>query len=181
MQPVAERAEQFAEALSAELRDARRRRGLTQSALAARTGDLISQAAIANYETGHRSLRMAAFWVLAQALDVDSAELVAGAELAIGTRPRRDTSFVPVRVADVLASTNPTLAPVQRWMSIRHASGVLSGGLIERIDDDALAALANLMGMTVAECCDCLLDLGLHGPNADTTTATAEKPDQMPP
>lgn len=176
MQPVTERAAPFAAALSAQLREARHRRGLTQSALAARTGGLVSQAAVASYETGHRSLRVAVFWVLARALEVDSAELIAGAELAIGIQPRRDTKVMAVRVTDVLASTNPELAPVRRWISIQHPGGDVMNGLIERIDDGAVAALANLMDMTVAECRDCLLDLGRHSPDSQAT-AVGEKTD----
>lgn len=164
MQPVTERAEQFADALRAQLREARRRRGLTQAELAARTGGLVSQAAVANYETGHRSLRMTVFWTLAHALQVDSAELRRGAVHRCATPPH-DSNVVSVRVADVLATTNPELAPVRRWISIQHPGEVIDG-LTERIDGGALAALARLMGMTVEECRDCLLNLGRHSRHA---------------
>lgn len=47
--------EQFADTLRTQLREPGRRRRHTQAELAARTNGLVLQAAVANYESGHRA------------------------------------------------------------------------------------------------------------------------------
>lgn len=163
MQPLdVEQQAGFAAALCSQLRESRRRQGLTQAQVAARTGGLVSKAALANYETGHRSLRVDVFWVLARALGEDCGKLIAGAERTIvPASALRGRSTISVRVADVLATSDTALAPVRRWFSIRHPDGGV--GLTETLGEGALKALANLMGMTVAECRDRLIDLAGAG------------------
>lgn len=166
MQPLDEEQQTgFASALCAQLRESRRRQGLTQAQVAARTGGLVSKAALANYETGHRSLRVDVFWILSRALGEDSGKLIAGAERSIvPASALRGRSTISIRVADVLATTDVTLAPVRRWFSIRHPDGGGSG-VTESLGEGALKALADLMGMTIAECRNRLIDLaGAAGP-----------------
>src|ERR1700712_4143824 len=78
--------EMFAAAICRLLRDSRRRQKLTQAQVAARTGGLISKAALANYETGHRSLRVDVLWVIAQALGENISSLVSSAERGLANR-----------------------------------------------------------------------------------------------
>lgn len=151
----------FAAALCAQLRESRRRQGLTQAQVAARTGGQVSKAALANYETGHRSLRIDVFWVISRALGEDCGKLIAGAERSIVPMSSlRGRSAISVRVADVLATTDESLAPVRRWFSIRHPEGAIAD-VTESLGEGALRALSNLTGMTVAECRDRLLDLAV--------------------
>ncbi len=173
MQPLNEEQQVgFAAALCAQLRQSRHRQGLTQAQVAARTGGLVSKAALANYETGHRSLRIDVFWVLARALGEDCGRLIAGAERSIvPTSALRGRSAISIRVADVLATTDVALAPVRRWFSIRHPDGVVDD-VTESLGEGALKALANLMGMTVNECRDRLIDLAEKTP--------AEAPARIP-
>lgn len=156
----------FAAALCGQLRESRRRQGLTQAQVAARTGGLVSKAALANYETGHRSLRVDVFWVLARALGEDCGKLIAGAERTIvPASALRGRSTISVRVADVLATTDEALAPVRRWFSIRHPDGAVDG-ITESLGEGAIKALADLMGMSVSECRDRLVDLAVDMPPA---------------
>lgn len=154
----------FAAALCAQLRESRRRQGLTQAQVASRTGGQVSKAALANYETGHRSLRVDVFWVIARALGEDCGKLIAGAERAIVPMSAlRGRSAISVRVADVLATTDEALAPVRRWFSIRHPEGAIDDAT-ESLGEGALRALSNLTGMTVNECRDRLIDLAVAAP-----------------
>src|SRR4051795_2673678 len=84
--------EMFAAAICRLLRDSRRRQKLTQAQVAARTGGLISKAALANYETGHRSLRVDVLWVIAGALGEDLGTLLGAAEQGVALRPSAGTS-----------------------------------------------------------------------------------------
>lgn len=162
MQPVdADQQAGFAAALCGQLRESRRRQGLTQAQVAARTGGQVSKAALANYETGHRSLRVDVFWVLSRALDEDCGTLIAGAERAtVPSSAMRSRSTISVRVSDVLATTDEALAPVRRWFSIRHPDGAVEN-VTESLGEGALKALSSLMGITLTECRDRLIDLAL--------------------
>ena len=66
----------FAAAVCRVMRESRRRQKLTQAEVAQRTGGLVSKAALANYETGHRSLRVDVLWVIAGALGEDLGALL---------------------------------------------------------------------------------------------------------
>ena len=66
----------FAAAVCRVMRESRRRQKLTQAEVAQRTGGLVSKAALANYETGHRSLRVDVLWVIAGALGEDLGSLL---------------------------------------------------------------------------------------------------------
>src|SRR6476660_4732572 len=57
----------FAAAVCRVMRESRRRQKLTQAEVAQRTGGLVSKAALAKYETGHRSLRVDVAEVMATA------------------------------------------------------------------------------------------------------------------
>lgn len=184
----------FAAALCSQLRESRRRLGLTQAQVAARTGGRVSKAALANYETGHRSLRVDVFWVIARALGEDCGALIAAAERSIvPAAALRGRAMLTVRVADVLATTDAALAPVRRWFSIRHPEGVASG-VTETLGEGALKALAHLMDMSIVECRDRLTDIagaadqadrigefgGLPRQLADDPTLPAQRPPSPP-
>ena len=101
----------FSRALCAQLRDARRRLGLTQAQLSARTGGLISKAALANYETGHRSMRVDIFWALARALDTEPGILMAAAERSAGmTADAQSPGPVTIDIPRLVANADPRLA-----------------------------------------------------------------------
>lgn len=143
----------FAGMVAALLRASRRRQGLTQAELATRTSGLVSKAALANYETGHRSLRIDVFWVLAKALGEDPGALLAGAERGSGYGVGDDVSPIVVDVALMRENTDVRLAPVRRWFALRlqAASGRIPIRTVT-LDHGAMSALAELMGVTVAEC-----------------------------
>jgi transcriptional regulator with XRE-family HTH domain len=144
----------FAGAIAGLLRESRRRQGLTQAQVAARTGGLVSKAALANYETGHRSLRIDIFWVIAKALGEDAGALLAGAERGSGYG-MADEAAAPI-VVDVVSmqqNTDERLAPVRRWFALRlqPSSSRLPIRTVT-LDHGALSALAALMRVTPAEC-----------------------------
>ena len=134
----------FATAVSRVLRESRRRLKLTQAELARRTGGLVTKAALANYETGHRSLRIDVVWVLAGALGEDLGTLIATAQRQVLPTPT-PTEAVTVDVTDLLSRNDPRLAPVRRWFQMHRDRRVT-------LDHDAIAALASLMGVNEPEC-----------------------------
>lgn len=142
----------FGAAVASLLRESRRRQRLTQSDVSARTGGVISKAALANYESGHRSVRVDVFWLLTRALDEDAGALLAGAERGSGLAGGDITGPVTIDVPRLLESFDERLAPVRRWASVRLPSGggQPTVGTIT-LDQSALVALAALMGVDPIE------------------------------
>lgn len=139
----------FAAAVCRVMRESRRRQKLTQAEVALRTGGLVSKAALANYETGHRSLRVDVLWVIAGALGEDLGELLTAAERGVATRPTTGSSgSITVDVGEVMSTADPRLAPVKRWIELRTNGGAAAITL----DDGAIAALASLMNISAVEC-----------------------------
>ncbi len=143
----------FANVIAAMLRQSRRRQGLTQAEVAERTSGLVTKAALANYETGHRSLRVEVFWAIARALGEDPGALLAGAERSSGYGVGAEATPITVDVEGVQQSTDPRLAPVRRWFALRLQRG---GARIPvrtvTLDHGAISALAPLMGVSAVEC-----------------------------
>lgn len=142
----------FAVAVYTVLKETRKQKKLTQIEVANRTGGLVSKAAYANYETGHRSLRVDVVWVLCLALEVsiESVMQKAAARVA-GNRSGR-------------ASGSPLVVP--GWFASHTGNGLVSrinaaisvtGGIPQRTDGarvlnaDQAAALARLLGMSLAK------------------------------
>lgn len=143
----------FATAVAALLRQSRKAQRLTQTDVAQRTGGAISKAALANYETGHRSLRVDVFWAIAKALGEDPGAILAAAERASGYGAAADEGPVTVDVHAIETSSDARLAPVRRWFAMRlQAGGARLAVRTLTLDPGALAALAELMGMPTAEC-----------------------------
>jgi DNA-binding XRE family transcriptional regulator len=142
--------QQFAAAVCRAIRESRRRQKLTQAEVANRTGGLVSKAALANYETGHRSLRIDVLWVIARALGEDLGGLLTMAERGIGRWPVPVThqGAITVDVAEVMDADDDRLAPVRRWFELRTGGAASAMTL----DDGAITALAALMGVSADEC-----------------------------
>ena len=104
----------------------------------------MTKAALANYETGHRSLRIDVVWVLAGALGEDLGALMTTAQRQIQPTPT-PTEAVTVDVTDLLSRNDPRLAPVRRWFQMHRDRRVT-------LDHEAIAALASLMGVNEPEC-----------------------------
>ena len=66
----------FAVAVAKALRDSRRRQQLTQEEVALRTNGLVTESALAHFESAHQRLPVEVLWVLAAALGMDIAALV---------------------------------------------------------------------------------------------------------
>lgn len=150
--------EMFAAAVCQLLRDSRRRQKLTQAQVATRTGGLISKAALANYETGHRSLRVDVLWVIAQALGENLGTLVGAAER--GLLPREGDGGgigVSVDLTQLRRSEDRRLAPVRRWIDSQSQPGTGVAGDVIVLDPGAVAALSNLMGISTPECREVLV------------------------
>lgn len=144
--------EMFAAAVCRLLRDSRRRQKLTQSQVASRTGGLISKAALANYETGHRSLRVDVLWVLAKALGENIGSLVADAERVIGHRQDAEgSSPVTIDIQELRESDDVRLGSVRRWIELQHQAQPSASGVMT-LDSGAIAALSALMGVSPDEC-----------------------------
>lgn len=137
----------FATSMRTVLRTARKERGWTQAELATRTGGAVTKAALAGYEIGHRSLRLATFWILAQALGFSCAELTARAERTMQGRG----PHLRIRVQAVLHTSGPELQPVRTWLRSRYPQGAAALS-VEPLPDGAVTALANLMGVTADAC-----------------------------
>ncbi len=144
--------EMFAAAICRLLRDSRRRQKLTQAQVAARTGGLISKAALANYETGHRSLRVDVLWVIAKALGENIGNLVASAERGIGHRQDADgASSITVNIDEIMGNGDVRLASVRRWIDLQGARQQSATGVMT-LDPGAVNALSSLMGVSDDEC-----------------------------
>ncbi len=146
----------FAAAVCRVMRESRRRQKLTQAEVAQRTNGLVSKAALANYETGHRSLRVDVLWVIAGALGEDLGALLTAAERNVTTRPSPfGSGSITVDVHEVMASPDPRLAVVKRWFELRANSSTTI-----TLDDASVGALAALMNVRPDECRRLLLSSG---------------------
>ena len=145
--------ERFAQVVTEKLRESRRRQKLTQADVAKRTKGLVSKAALANYETGHRSLRIDVLWVIARALGEDLGNLLAAVENEVaGKRIDESASAIGIRASYLNSSSDPRLEPVRRWYELRRSTGTDAGDeSIVSFDADALRALADLMQVSVAD------------------------------
>jgi transcriptional regulator with XRE-family HTH domain len=165
----------FAGVVASLLRESRRRQGLTQAELAARTGGLISKAALANYETGHRSLRVDVFWVLAKALGEDPGSVLAGAERGSGYGAEDDAAPITVDIATMRENTDERLAPVRRWFALRLQGGSHHVPIrTVTLDHGAVSALSALMGVTPGECRRLLMRVA--SPVANESTDAEDAP-----
>ncbi len=150
---IRERQDAFAIAVAQQLRHSRNRQHLTQSDVSARTGGVISKAALANYETGHRSLRVEVFWALARALGEDPGALFNAADRAVGYVTGDADGPITVDVEAVMQSPDARLAPVRRWFAMRlQSAGARIAVRTIVLDAGAIAALAELMGVSDHEC-----------------------------
>jgi transcriptional regulator with XRE-family HTH domain len=145
------------------LRQSRRDRHWTQAEVAERTGGVVSKAALANYETGHRSLRLDVFCAIAKALEEDPGVILAAAERAAGYGSGEEAGPITVDVEALRASGDPRLAPVRRWFAMRlRAGGSRVPARTITLDFGAVAALAELMGVSPADSRRILAEAG-HG------------------
>lgn len=151
----------FAIAAAQQLRQARLAQHLTQAQVSSRTGGVISKAALANYEAGHRSLRVEVFWALAKALAQDAGALLNAADRAVGFAAGGADGPVTVDVEAITHSEDIRLAPIRRWFAMRlQASGSRIPVRTIVLDGGAVAALAELAGVSVAECRQILAEAG---------------------
>jgi len=164
----------FSSVLAALLRTSRRRQGLTQAQVAAQTGGVVSKAALANYETGHRSLRVDVFWVIARALGEDPGAMLIAAERSSGYGADTKAPPVTVDVEALQNSTDARLAPVRRWFAVRlRRDGTRLAVHTVTLDHGALVALADLMGVSPDECRR-LLDAVRSGQDDDSRPMPAD-------
>ncbi len=154
----------FASAVCRSLRDSRRRQKLTQAQVAARTGGLISKAALANYETGHRSLRVDVLWVITRALGENLGALLTNAERGIGHRADASdgNTAITINIDRVRLSADPRLTAVQRWIELQHGGRPSSAPDVMTLDPGAVVALSSLMSVSPSECRNILLEVAGH-------------------
>ncbi len=145
--------QRFAQVVTEKLRESRRRQKLTQAEVANRTRGLVSKAALANYETGHRSLRIDVLWVIARALGEDLGHLLTMVEHEVAGAVNEETpDAVGVRVAALMRGTDPRLDPVRRWFGLRRGSAAeATEDEVVNLDHDALVALADLMQVSAVD------------------------------
>lgn len=150
--------EAFLAAATCLLRQSRLRQRLSQAAVAARTGGAVSKASLANYENGHRSMRIDVFWKVCRALGEDAGAMLSTAAGVSGFYGEPTDRPMSVDVTAVLTNCDPTLAPVRRWFAIRlRAEPTKTPLRAVTLDAGAIAALAQVMGVSVAECRKLLL------------------------
>ena len=152
--------QRFARVVTEKLRESRRRQRLTQADVAKRTKGLVSKAALANYETGHRSLRIDVLWVIARALGEDLGVLLSAVENEVaGSRGDDASASLAVRVAYLVRSEDPRLEPVRRWYELRHSAGTdHDPETVVNLDADAMRALAELMRVSIDDLRDMLTE-----------------------
>ena len=82
-------------------------------------------------------------------LGEDLGKLLTAAERGVALLPTAGASgSITLDIAEVMAATDPRLAPVKRWFELRtnSASSAMT------LDDGAIAALASLMSVSALEC-----------------------------
>lgn len=143
----------FALVVTEKLRESRHRQNLTQAQVAHRTNGLVSKAALANYETGHRSLRIEVLWVIARALGEDLGRILADVEReVIGSFQEQAPSSIGLRVDWFMQGSDHRLDPVRRWIELRQMSAPnIPPAPIVTLDYEALKALADLMLVSVVD------------------------------
>lgn len=134
-------------ALIDEIKAAREANGWTQAQLADLTQGAVSKEALSGYETGHRMMRVAVAWELAQALNINLSELIERAEanLAFGR------TLFTINIPRLLASTGTDLAPVRAWILATHGSPAHAQTRL-RITETAMTALCELLQISTEEC-----------------------------
>lgn len=142
----------FALVVTEKLRESRHRQNLTQAQVAQRTGGLVSKAALANYETGHRSLRIEILWVIARALGEDLGRILSDVEReVVGSPYGQSLNSIGVRVDWFMQGSDHRLDPVRRWIELRQMSTPNLPPPIVTLDNEALKALADLMLVSVVD------------------------------
>lgn len=151
--PTARRRTDFTTEIVAVLKESRVRQHLSQSDLAARTGGAVSRVALASYESGHRSPRMDVVWTLIRALDEDPGQVMRLAGRRSQARATGEPDGVTIDLVAARCSADEHLIPVQRWSETRSRDGDgRSHPTTVTLSHTAMLALADLMGVTVAEC-----------------------------
>jgi len=145
----------FAQVVTEKLRESRRRQKLTQAEVANRTRGLVSKAALANYETGHRSLRIDVLWVITRALGEDLGQLLTRVENEVyGNRGIDEAaSSIRVRMGHLRGLKDSRLDPVLRWFDLRRptTSEPITDDTVVTLDAEVLPAMAAITGLTSAE------------------------------
>ncbi|WP_164479234.1 helix-turn-helix domain-containing protein [Nakamurella antarctica] len=143
----------FSSVVTEKLRESRRRQRLTQADVARRTDGLVSKAALANYETGHRSLRIDVLWVIARALGEDLSRIVADVEQQVaGAAGTGHEDSIHVAVRPLMDSADVRLEPVRRWIGLSRPTAFDNTCTeIVTLDFDAQTALAELMQVSVGD------------------------------
>ena len=145
----------FAQVVTEKLRESRRRQKLTQAEVANRTRGLVSKAALANYETGHRSLRIDVLWVISRALGEDLGQLLTRVENEVfGSRGIDETApSIRVRMGHLRSLQDSRLDPVRRWFDLRRPTLVepMTDDTVVTLDAEVLPAMAAITGLTSAE------------------------------
>jgi len=145
----------FAQVVTEKLRESRRRQKLTQAEVANRTRGLVSKAALANYETGHRSLRIDVLWVISRALGEDLGQLLTRVENEVfGSRGIDETAqSIRVRMGHLRSLQDSRLDPVRRWFDLRRPTLAepMNDDTVVTLDAEVLPAMAAITGLTSTE------------------------------
>lgn len=132
----------FAKAVSAVIKRERRHQKLTQAELATRTNGLVSKHALANYENGHRSLRIDVVWVIAGALGIDMSDLIDQAEHLVRQAPGQ---AITISIQALEESTHPSLLRILRWHKLMANPEGLMQSRELTLNPTGLTALASYM------------------------------------
>lgn len=131
-------------ALGQELAEARRSLDWTQRAVARKTG--VSMQTIATYEAGTRHVSVSRFAELCRVLKQRPDELLCR---AIDTaRCLQHGGDLIVDMAALAGSVDPILLPLRRWASVRARQHPAERHAVEKLDRDAVTALAAATGTT---------------------------------
>lgn len=138
----------FAAATAKKLAAIRKSKRLTQAQVAARTNGAVSKASLANYETGHRSLRIDVVWIIICALGEDIGAIMQQVQREVLGYTPQTTSLagVTLSVPAIVQDANPRLDSLRLWLRA-HQSGNPSSTI--QLDGEALRHLATIMRMSV--------------------------------
>jgi transcriptional regulator with XRE-family HTH domain len=157
--PTSKQLDTFARVLGDEIRTVRKARRWTRKQLRAQLNpdEEVSLQTLATYELGTRRMTVERLIEICAALDHPPDQLLQRARARAFAEP--DDDRIEVDLSALARTADPQLEPLQRWAVLRAAQRTDGKPATETLEPPALAALANLAGVTTQRLASALHEL----------------------